>query len=313
MAGTLSGCSLEDLRAICQADPGDDTAHSLYAAALQSACYRARSAGGAPCGCGSGTLYRGCCQARDRRGLRRFADRRPLYRLRDDLMSYFDNPDFESTRRIARQTWFGDGMPGAEARLPDLEDGCVEVLFAYEWAFSLLPVHWDDDPDDCLLQCYSHNPGTPPEAARRARAWKEHGRFGLWQCSYLQEPGTWLTDLLTGMCRYVNVAPEQMEPLDPPAVLVGQILPLEGIWRMAGTIAIVSLETAAGLAEAILELRSQVLEGSFQAERRGKAGQARQAPLPPPQEVGRLTSALVGTILPLATPTPEPSSVAPGR
>ena len=112
----------------------------------------------------------------------------------------------------------------------------------------------------------------------------------------------WLTDLLTGMRRYVNVAQEQA-PLVPPAVLVGQILPLDGIWRTAGTMAVVSPETAAGLAEVILELRQQILEeGAVKQSPRGGAGRTPTAPLPPPQEVSRLTSALVGIVLPRATP-----------
>jgi hypothetical protein len=304
LAGRFSGKALEDVGAICREAPGDETAHALYALALQSAHRRAGSPAEASCGCGSGRRYRACCQPHDRRALRRFADRRPLYRLRNELLSYFDHPDFEPTRRIARERWFGDGRQGAQGDVSDLEYEGVEVCFAYEWAFSVLPVHWDDDPDDCLLRCFSENPGVSAGDARRAREWQEHGRFGLWECSSVrQEPGTWLTDLLTGIRRYVSVAPEQLERLVPPAALQGQILPLDGVWHTAGSMAVLSLETAAGMRKAIIGLQSEILGEVSGAElRRGKAGRSRSAPDQIAQELDRLTSALVGMSLPKVTP-----------
>jgi hypothetical protein len=300
----MLGEALEALQRLCRDDPADESSHAFYAEAIQRAHRQSRVASAEPCGCGSGRPYRGCCRSRHRRALRQFADREPLYRLRSSLLCYFEDPDFEPTRRLALETWLGEDAPPPEEDLPGRLDGTKLALFAYEWAFSLLPVHWDGASDDCLLACFAANPGVPAKPARLAGDWLEHGRWGLWRPSSEAPPGVWLTDVLTGMRRYVSMAPEQMPAALASEVFGGQILPVEGTWRTGGSLLIVSSRVAAELASMITDLRDRaVAEAGVKIGRkngRGRSGQ-RKAPLDAlaSEDLGRLTSSLVGAVLPL--------------
>src|SRR5437899_8207332 len=84
------GDTLAALRDLCREDPADLLVHELYAEAIQQAHDRVAAPPAAPCGCGSESPYRSCCRTRDRRALRHFDDREPLYRLRSALLDYFE-------------------------------------------------------------------------------------------------------------------------------------------------------------------------------------------------------------------------------
>jgi hypothetical protein len=106
------------------------------------------------------------------------------------------------------------------------------------------------------------------------------------------------------MRRYVSMAPEQMPAALASEVFGGQILPVEGTWRTGGSLLIVSSRVAAELASMITDLRDRaVAEAGVKIGRkngRGRSGQ-RKAPLDAlaSEDLGRLTSSLVGAVLPL--------------
>lgn len=298
--------SIEELQALSQQDPFDEAIHIRYAEALQSAYSAARGPSGAPCGCGSGRPYRGCCQGRHRRALRRFTDRQPLYRLREWLLDYFDDPDFEPARRLALEAWLGDEAPGPDEEVPTQENEGTQHLFAYEWAFSLLPVHGGAAHDHCLLECFAGNPHTPAVLASQAGDWLECCRWGLWQCSSTPAPGVWLTDLLSGLRRYVSIPPEQLHGHPPSPVAMGQIFPMDGVWRTGGALAITNVEEAQNLAAAFLESRERTQAKQRPGRRRGER---RGAPASlPPEELNQLASWMVGLAFPALIELAETSS-----
>jgi hypothetical protein len=310
------GDTLAALWELCRVDPADLLVHELYAEAIQQAHDRAGASPAAPCGCGSERPYRSCCRTRDRRALRHFNDREPLYRLRSALLDYFEDPDFDPVRRNALEVWFGEDAVGLHEELPGHRDGTKDALSAYEWAFSLLPVHGDGAPDDCLLSCFAGNLAVPPQWAHRAEDWLVHGRWGVWQCFGAATPGVWLTDLVAGTRRYVNIAPEQVEHALALGAFVGQILPVDGIWRTGGSLVLLEPEKAQELASIVLKTREQFIEdgrargrGPRREEGRGRRSLLGAAPV---EEVSRLSSSMVGLMAPVAAGRPTPGLGADG-
>lgn len=288
--------AIEELQALSHQDPFDEAVHTRYAEALQSAYTAARGPSEAPCGCGSGRPYRVCCQGRHRRALRRFTDRQPLYRLRDVLLDYFEDPDFEPARRLALEAWLGDEAPSPDEEL--LPQGAADPphLFAYEWAFSLLPVHGSGAHDHCLLECFAGNPDVPALLASQADDWLECCRWGLWQSSSTRAPGVWLTDLLSGLRRYVSIPPEQLQGHPTSSVAIGQIFPMDGVWRTGGVLVITGVEQAQRIAAAVLESKEEIL--AMQRPGRQRRGRRAAPAPPPPEELDQLTSWMVGLTLP---------------
>ena len=294
--------ALEGLQALSLEDPSDESTHLLYAEAIQLAHRDASRPGGEACRCGSGRPYRGCCLGRQRRALRHFGDRQTLYRLRDHLLDYFlDNPNFEPTRDLALEAWFGEGGSSFEDDPTELaDDARVLAPFAYEWACTNLPVHWNGERDDCLLGCFAGNPSEPAALTKRAGAWLDHGLYGLWQCSAPEAaPGVWLTDLLTGIHRYVSIPPEQIEALAPWVVLGGQLLPVDGVWRTGGVLLVMSPKEADVVASSVRDLWPEVVE---EAERlHGRRRPRDRKPVTRPlgsEAAAELTSPLVGMAMP---------------
>ena len=295
--------SIEELQRLSHEDPFDEVVHARYGEALESAHRAAQGSPGAPCRCGSGRPYRACCQARDRRGLRRFTERRPLYRLRDRLLDYFEDPEFEPVRRLALEAWLGEEAPGPDEDMPAREDPDAPHLFAYEWAFSMLPVHGGAAHDHCLLECFASNPDTPPVFAAHALDWLDGGRWGLWRCSSAPAPGVWLTDLLSGMRRYVSIPPEQMQGHPASMVAIGQIFPMDGVWRTGGALAFTSVDMGAAIAATLLDARDELLVEQVHHRERPRRGAPPRSPSP--EELDQATSWMVGMTLPRLSGLPE--------
>ena len=110
----------------------------------------------------------------------------------------------------------------------------------------------EDDEDDPELEdlgtplaLFAAEPNTSPELARVAWRWLETQTYGLWQVSDPDPaPGLWLTDLVSGIRRYVAIPREQLEGVSRWSVLRGSLVALEGTWRTTGTF--VSMRPAEG-------------------------------------------------------------------
>lgn len=219
---------LGELDATCAAAPLDDDAQALRAKALEEAVGRARGDPGRPCPCGSGRPHRRCCRKRERRALDRFEDRGPFDDLRRSLAAFSSHARFDPIREATSEDW----------RAVDLEAlGPGVDRLAEEWSWLVVPADPErpEGPENTLLAPFAAEPSTPPEQAARAREWLDSARYGLWQVADpTPRPGVWLTDILSGVDRYVAMPPEQVEGLARWTVLLGCLVPVDGVRRAGG-------------------------------------------------------------------------------
>jgi hypothetical protein len=90
--------------------------------------------------------------------------------------------------------------------------------------------------DQSLLAGFAADRQTPAAQARRASAWDEHARFGVWQVADpVPKPGVWVTDLTCGESVYAEFPAEILAAAPPWAVWAGCLVPLDGVWRSTGT------------------------------------------------------------------------------
>jgi hypothetical protein len=86
------------------------------------------------------------------------------------------------------------------------------------------------------LRLMAADPQAPPDDARRALQWAEHGQYGLWQLhDPVPSPGVWGRDLATGTSRYLSFPPGALDGAAPWSVWLGAAVPLDGTWRVTGT------------------------------------------------------------------------------
>jgi hypothetical protein len=141
---------------------------------------------------------------------------------------------------------------------------------------------WDDDEDgrDNVLTALASDPATAPEIAARAKAWREHVRYGLWQVpDPVPAPGLWCMELCTGHELYVAFAPEQIEQLARWSVLVGAVVPIDGAWRATGAMVRVSPQEADALCESI-KAATETVVGGLTGRRSKRAGNRLRGPAP---------------------------------
>jgi hypothetical protein len=117
----------------------------------------------------------------------------------------------------------------------------------------------DDDDSKLLIAQFASDPSTPEHLQNAARAWLEHGRYGLWQVEYPDTtPGLWLTDLVTRQTRYVAAPDEQIEDLPRWSVLLGGVFPVDGVWRTGGVLIAVDPLEADRLTDEVYEMSEGV-------------------------------------------------------
>lgn len=115
-----------------------------------------------------------------------------------------------------------------------------EQRLLVEWSWTVVddeaPEDEDEETDDCILTRFAEDRATREPHARLAREWLASAHWGLWLLrDPSPAPGVWLVDLLTSARAYAAIPPEQLEGLAPWSVLFGQLVPVDGIWRTAGT------------------------------------------------------------------------------
>jgi hypothetical protein len=237
--------ALELLEARLRADPADQDAARQYAAAVQDAF--ARLSGPEPpgeCPCGSGLAWPDCCARAERAALDRFADRASLTALQDALASYLSRSGPGAAYRQAADGQVVECLALAKANGWDSSERSLLACLATELAMLTARTNPDepeadgDEPgadSDSPLAAFAADPATPPELATQARTWRDHIHYGLWQVADPgPAPGWWCTDILSGVTRYAAF-PEDMTGQFPRwGVLLGGLVPVNGIWLSTG-------------------------------------------------------------------------------
>jgi hypothetical protein len=152
---------------------------------------------------------------------------------------------------------------GAEAdpRSP----GARRLRLIGEWAW-LMPVL---DGDRAPLEALADDESAPPDLRRHAGEWLTWALWGLWELARPDgSPGVVLTDLLTGVRLAAEVPGHVLDGLPRWSVLLGYLVPVDGVWR-AGS----DFDVAAPLEARLLmhELLDDLMANEDEV---GKEGQA---------------------------------------
>jgi hypothetical protein len=254
VAAGSTGTAFGIIEYICREDPAEGLWQALYRDALEMAYDRRTLTGQASCPCGSGLRYARCCREKDRAALARFLNRGTFDQLRARIDAYSLRPELGEYVGNAAATWFG-GDPD------DVDGDEAEVILFTEWSWAAPRPNDDDDDRDCILGRFADDPDVPDEWRKRADQWLEEGRYGLWQVSSpTPAPGVALLDILTGTRIYAAFPPEQIEALTPWTVLLGNVVPVDGIWRSGGAFMPLSPAEADVVARDVQEMAAVVLE-----------------------------------------------------
>ncbi|MGH2750101.1 MAG: hypothetical protein ACRDK3_04405 [Actinomycetota bacterium] len=260
---------LEDVRAFevlepLLADPTDAAAQDVYRDALEIAFSHRELDAPDDCPCGSGYRYGYCCAERERIALESFADASTLDELRAALDGYASRAEYARSARRLHGDFFGED----DDRNPDEHD-----LFA-ALRVRMITTPQDElveDDDVGLLADLLRDDSVAPELRRRAADLKGYEHWGLWQVADPQAaPGVWVTDLLSAQRHYVQIAPELLERLAPWSVLLGSVVPVEGVWRVNGALPLNPRE-ADRAAEVALDTADLIIESERHSARRRSA------------------------------------------
>lgn len=215
---------------------------------------------GADCPCGSGRTYGDCCQAADRRALDRFRDRTALYELHEAMAAFTrSNADLETTFAAGLMAWNVAGAIStgeleswtaiAASSPHSPEAATLRLIGEWTWLAPML-----EDEHDTLLETFAADPGTPPDLARRAEDYEGWALWGLFELEQaVGSPGVYLTELLSGARVYADLPPEQLEGLARWSVLLGYVVPVDGVWRAGSWFGRASPLEGRGLAHQVLD------------------------------------------------------------
>jgi hypothetical protein len=105
---------------------------------------------------------------------------------------------------------------------------------------------------ETALTAFAADPGTPPDLARRARDWTDHGHYGLWQVFPASpDPGVAITDVVTGVRRYAEFPASFLDGAPRWSTWLGEVIPVDGIWHAAGTGFLLSPAESDAVADAV--------------------------------------------------------------
>jgi len=195
------------------------------------------------CPCGSGRSYAACCAADGAALLASFRERRPTYELHEAVLAYaIQSPALMDFVMASVDEWVEEGaLAEEEVDWQGLARGAPEaqvLRLAVERALSTqisdADAEEDADEDDqgrTILQEFAHDPATPPDLARRADDWYEHGLWAIWQVEDLNDPGTLISNYLSGTKIYAQIPDEQRDGLRRWTIVLGYFFPVDGIWR----------------------------------------------------------------------------------
>ena len=250
-----TGTAFDVIEPVCRAVPADDIWQWLYRDALEIAYDRRTLSGRTYCPCGSGLRYARCCRENDHASLARFMDRTVFDELRARIDNHSMRPELDDLVGDAAMNWFGDDPA-------DVDGDEAELMLFTEWSWAAPRPDDEDDDRDCILGHFADDPDVPDEWRKRADQWLEEGRYGLWQVGdTTPAPGITLLDILTGSRIYAAFPSEQLAALAPWSVLLGNVVPVDGIWRSGGTLVPLSPSEADVVAREVQDMAAVVLEG----------------------------------------------------
>jgi hypothetical protein len=217
------GDAIELIEPYLAAEPDDTLAGETYAAALERVCQSADPS------------------ERERAALDRYADRSALVALREAVGEFLGRTEWGElvARRVAGE------LAEAGRLSPDERETFIELcseiasMTVRRDGYDEAGAERDDreaEERENPLRAFAADPLVPTELAAVASAWNEHARYGLWQLADpAATPGVWCTDLVTGLRLYVQFPPEVLTGAPPWTVWLGAVLPVNGVWRCAGT------------------------------------------------------------------------------
>jgi hypothetical protein len=294
----------EVLEPLCEERPELSEAEEERAFAVIAACTRVETDDGSwACPCGSGRTYALCCKRGEQEIVDRFLDRGGFDRFRERLTGYSGRPEFQAMRERAWQEWFGSGRPPDDQTPP-----IGELAGMIERAWLVLSTAGTQSGRDTMLDRFASDPATSPKDRRRARAWAELARFGLWHCTGEAEPpGVHLEDLLTGTSHYVAFAEDQMAAAEAGAVLLGFVVPFDGVWRTGSTLYPMTVDEADRLRDELLERMAEIeaggAMGARELGRRLEGFRSSLEPGTPPEDVPADVSLLLSLGAAAAAPS----------
>lgn len=217
----------------------------------------------APCSCGSGEPYEGCCRAAESDALWRFGNRAALDDLTAGLRSHVE--DLAGFTTFIDQRWI-------EAQLRYRKS--AEALWSSDpmlrrlWGAAVFgrvagaDDTWAVSHDGPVASDFAEREGVRGRFGGLIGAWLDGGRFGLWQVAHEQQgPGLLLADVLSGLEVYADVPARVRDRWEPWMVLAGTLVPDRGVWRLLKGVGELSPMDADSAMHALQELAGVTFAG----------------------------------------------------
>jgi hypothetical protein len=200
--------------------------------------------------------------------LERFRDRHALHELHEAAYRYADSrPVLQRAVFGGLDEWVEQGAAAREEvdgwiEAPGDAPGSDALQLAVQRAWSL-PL---GELDRSLIDELRADVSTAPHLARMADDWSRGMAWGLWQVTERGDPGTVVTNVVTGGQLYAELPTEMCDGLLLWTVLVGYFVPIEGIWRAGTAFYQTSPEQARLLAGTVLAATEYVARKTHDAD-----------------------------------------------
>jgi hypothetical protein len=268
----------------------------------------------------------------ERAELDRFADRTGLYALRDAMRVLVEERRPELRGLVAgsvagwmERLYAAEGREGDDDFGPESDDeerSEALLRFAIEHAW-LMEADSDEDEAEAEdfgfelepeleqsgapLALLATDPNVRAEISSAAEQWLSTVTYGLWQIADPEPgPGLWLTDIVTGACRYAAIPPEQLPGMSRWSILLGALVLLDGVWRTTGAVVLLRPSEGDGAADLVHE--ASVALAKELTGKRGPGPRRRREPDPHGviveiaepvcPEIAALMSKVLGSLLP---------------
>jgi hypothetical protein len=248
-------------------DPEDEGLAATRAAALEVA-YRRVSVGPdaadrpSACACWSGRPWTECCRPAEEAAIAQFLDRKPLGTLRTAIERFVSGqptlrvPVADDVRRWLEAAGLGAVSFVQPAELQRMAEEHAWLIGAGDGE----PAPMQRFDPDSPLASFALDESTPTPHAIAARRWLDHHCYGLWQIvEPVAEPGVWLTEIVTGITRYVALPTELLGRCGRWSVLLGGLVAVDGTWRPGSGMVVLSPHEADEAVDLTKELLYRVL------------------------------------------------------